>query len=50
MKNITKEELSIILKQHKLWLEDGSKGKKADLSYSNLSFTSLRDANLSGAN
>ena len=55
-----RDELSGVLRLHKLWLEDGSKGERAvlsdgdlrgaDLSGANLSGADLSDANLSGAN
>jgi len=55
MKQLTKEELSEILKQHKIWLESDHKlGSKANLSGAylsgaNLYKTDLEEANLSGA-
>ena len=59
LREITKEELSIILVKHKLWLNDNAKGECAnlenanlsdvDLSRANLSCANLRNANLSGA-
>jgi uncharacterized protein YjbI with pentapeptide repeats len=54
MKTYTKEELATILDNHKVWLVDSKKGKKAnlsgaDLSYANLSYANLSYANLSGA-
>jgi uncharacterized protein YjbI with pentapeptide repeats len=48
-KTIITESLKEILEQHKLWLEDKTKGKRADLSYVDLSYADLSDANLSGA-
>ena len=50
MKTVTKEELNTILEQHKLWLEDKSKGKRADLEGANLCGAILREANLRFAN
>lgn len=49
MKNINREELNKILKEHELWLE-GEGGKRADLSNTDLSNTDLRCANLENAN
>ena len=46
---MTKERLAEILEKHKLWLEDSSKGEKADLSEADLSRADLRRANLSWA-
>lgn len=45
-----KEELKIILDNHKLWIHDHSKGIRATLRDANLSGANLSDANLSGAN
>jgi hypothetical protein len=47
---MTTEELATILRQHKEWLVDNSKGKRANLSRANLSYANLSYANLSGAN
>ncbi len=47
---MTKEELTKILEDHKVWLDDNEKGKKADLSCANLRGADLRGANLSCAN
>ena len=44
------ENLSKILKNHKLWLEDEEGGIKANLSGANLSLADLSGANLSLAN
>lgn len=41
------ENLSKILKNHKLWLEDEEGGIKANLSGANLSLADLSGANLS---
>lgn len=54
MKQITDRELKSILKNHKLWLEDHNRGKRADLSDTDLheaklSFSDLSYANLTGA-
>ena len=48
MKNINRDELNKILKEHELWLE-GEGGKRADLSNTDLRFTDLSGADLSGA-
>ena len=45
MKNINREELNKILKEHELWLE-GEGGKRADLSNTDLSNIDLSNANL----
>jgi len=42
-------ELQTILDQHKIWLEDRSKGKRADFSDADLRGADLRWANLQGA-
>ena len=57
---MSEDELKKILSEHKIWLEDTSKGDRAnlrgaelsgaDLRRANLSFVNLRDANLRGAN
>ena len=44
------DELAKVLKAHKLWLGDGTKGKRADLSRADLSGANLSEADLSGAN
>ena len=44
-----KEDLNKILEEHKLWLEDNTKGERADLSFADLSRADLTDANLTGA-
>ena len=54
MRNISKEELNKILKEHELWLK-GEDGKRANLNdtnlrYLNLSNVDLRYADLRGAN
>ena len=51
----TTNELKDILNKHKEWLDDSSKGQKANLSsadlrFANLSSADLRFANLSSAN
>ena len=48
--DITYEQLKEILKKHKIWLEGGEGGSRANLSGANLSGADLRGANLSGAN
>lgn len=53
MRNISKDELNKILKEHELWLKREG-GKRADLSnvdlsYTNLTYVNLKDANLSNA-
>ena len=54
MKTYTKEQLSGILENHKLWLNNdgGSRAnlRDADMRDADLSYANLRDANLSGAN
>lgn len=52
---MTPEELKQTLEDHKAWLSDNSKGKRAnlceaDLSYANLGGADLRNANLRNAN
>ena len=49
MKNINREELNEILKEHELWLE-GEGGKRADLSNTDLRCADLKNANLRGVN
>jgi len=50
MKTYTKEELAIILSDHRKWLAGEDRGKRANLIGANLSGANLRSANLSGAN
>jgi len=50
MKTYTEKELSLILKQHEMWLINRSSGKRADLSDANLSGANLSDTNLRYAN
>ena len=55
LRKIDNNKLRKILEKHKLWLQDGTKGERANLSYAtlsyaNLSYADLRNANLSGAN
>ena len=50
MREITKQELKQILADHKIWLNNSSEGKKADLSYADLRYAELRSANLRYAN
>ena len=44
------DELKEILDQHKLWLNDSTKGKRANLRGANLSRADLSDVSLIGAN
>ena len=46
MKNISKEELKEILKEHEMWLKDEKGGKRADLSNADLNGANLWNANL----
>jgi hypothetical protein len=46
MKKVTKEELNSILELHKKWLKNKEGGKRANLSYADLSSADLRYANL----
>jgi uncharacterized protein YjbI with pentapeptide repeats len=41
---MTQEELKQILEQHKLWLDDPTKGNRADLREANLRGADLREA------
>jgi hypothetical protein len=50
MRKISIDELKIILEKHRLWLRGNGEGKRADLSYVDLSYADLRSANLSYAN
>lgn len=50
MKTIIKNELKIVLKLHKKWLNDETGGVRADLSDADLSWTDLRGADFSNAN
>ena len=50
MKKITKDELDIFLRKHKLWLEDEEGGERANLEGANLEGANLKGANLKGAN
>ena len=51
LREITREELDMILKNHKLWLDtDGKEGERADLSYTDLRYVDLGCANLYHAN
>ena len=47
---MTQEELKSILDQHALWLEDSTKGQKANLQGADLQGAYLREADLRGAN
>ncbi len=49
-KVITKEELKVFLRKHKLWLENEEGGERADLRWANLSGANLSGADLSEAN
>ena len=49
MKTYTKKELAEVLRLHKLWLEDNTKGIRADLRWANLSSANLSSADLSSA-
>lgn len=50
IKQISREELNEILKEHELWSNTiGKEGKRADLSYTNLSSMDLRGVNLKRA-
>ena len=46
---MNKDELKIILKDHKLWIE-GNGGERADLRHADLRYADLRYADLMGAN
>ena len=51
LRRISKEELAEVLREHKKWLDSNEKeGKRADLSYTNLSHTDFRYTNLRRAN
>ena len=50
MRTLTKDELKIVLDNHKLWLDDNTKGERADLSGANLLGANLLRANLVRAN
>lgn len=49
MKNLNREELNKILKEHELWLE-GEGGRRADLSNTDLRCADLKNADLRGVN
>ena len=49
MKKYTQEELSEILRLHKLWIEDDPKGRRADLQSAKLQMADLQRADLRGA-
>ena len=49
IRQITREELNEILKEHELWLKEEGEGKRADLSYTKLSGMDLRGINLKRA-
>ena len=50
MVKYTEEELNKILEDHQLWLNDKTKGGRADLEYANLNGADLEGAILSGVN
>ena len=50
MKKITRGELDVFLRKHKLWLINDPEGERADLSGADLSGVDLSGADLSGAN
>ena len=50
MEKITKDELEVFLRKHKLWLIDDPKGERADLWGADLQRANLQGANLRGAN
>ena len=47
---MTRNEISEILRKHKMWIDDEEGGERANLSGANLSEADLRGANLRGAN
>jgi len=47
---MNKEKLKQILKEHAMWLQDNTSGKRADLSYADLRNSDLRNADLYDAN
>lgn len=50
MKRITKDELDVFLRKHKLWLVNDPDGERANLYGANLYGADLTGANLTGAN
>ena len=46
MRKITREELEVILRKHKLWLINDPDGERANLSDTDLSHANLISANL----
>ena len=50
MKRISRDELEVFLRKHKLWLADDPEGERANLSRANLWGADLSRANLSRAN
>ena len=46
---MTRNEISEILRKHKMWIDDEEGGERANLSGADLSEANLRGANLSGA-
>ena len=49
IRQISREELNEILKEHELWLKGEGEGERADLSYTNLSGMDLKGVNLKRA-
>ena len=49
MKKITREELEVFLRKHKLWLTNDPNGERADLRGANLYGANLYGADLRGA-
>ena len=47
---ITKEELEVFLRKHKLWLADDPEGERANLTGADLYGANLTEADLTGAN
>ena len=46
---MNQKKLDKILKEHKLWLHDNTKGKKANLQYADLQYADLQHADLQHA-
>ena len=49
LREISTDELKIILDKHALWLEGGEGGERADLHYADLHYADLSSANLRDA-
>ena len=49
IRQISREELNEILKEHELWLKEEGEGERADLSYTNLRGMDLKGVNLKRA-